>query len=205
MACEYSIKINRRDGALEITGPEQSWVDAKLQELQTVYMDPLPDAEDGAESSTPSNTGKRAQRRPTKKAAPPVGGSESAPKPKAATRRRSGRPKRNPDLEAVLTREAKEGLQEYIHERQAAWDKKQTNQAVIIATYLHDELDWTGVDENDLYTVYRALGLDGPTNFRSVLQNAYNRDKFFSGMEEGKYSLSLPGENFARNKAKGAT
>lgn len=199
MASEYSIKINRRDGALEITAPDGPWVDAKLQELTSVYTDPLPadPPENGTPDSGPST--KRAKRARAA-ASPPAPSDDATPPTPTKVRRRNGRPSKNPELEPKLTRDVLTKLQTCIEERQVAWDKKQTHQAAIIATFLHDTIAWPGVDADDLYTVYRALGLDGPTNFRSLLQNATTRDKFFQGVTNGKFVLSLPGENFGRRK-----
>jgi hypothetical protein len=199
MASEYSIKINRRDGALEITGPDGAWVDAKLQELTSVYTDPLPadPPDNGAPASGPSKKRAKRARNPASTSAPSDGTTPSIP---TKARRRDGRPSKNLELEPKLTRDVLTELQTYIQERQVAWDKKQTHQAAIIATFLHDTIAWPGVDADDLYTVYRALGLDGPTSFRSMLQNATTREKFFQGATNGKYVLSLPGENFGRRK-----
>lgn len=200
MTPDFRIRINRRDGALEIAGPERDWVDAKLAELSDIYMQPLSNVTEGRESSWSEV--------PTKPNARPGTGRQltgtnkrntsGAPSKPTSARRSAGRPQRNPDLETKLTREVVQKFTDYIDERKAGWEKKQTHQAAIIATFLEDELRWSGVDEDDLYTVYRALSLDGPSNFRSMLQNAYGRDKFFTGMNDGKYTLSLVGEKFGR-------
>lgn len=204
MATDFSIKINRRDGALEISGPEQAWVDSKLTELSAVYLSPLPAVpEDGDDSGGgPRPTQPRAKR-PSK--AKPVNnsgnGTDGTAKPNRP-RRSGGRPQRNPELESKLTREVLHKFMAYIEERQGAWDKKQTHQAAIIATFLEDELGWQGINEDDMYTVYRSLSMDGPTNYRSMLQNAYGRDKFFTGTNDGRYSLSIGGEKFGRNTSR---
>lgn len=200
MPDQYSIKINRRDGALEITGPEREWVDTKLEQLEAVYSAPLhePNAE---QLSAPDSSRERTRRRPKPRPATRKDQSENGaqiPAKPARARRVPGRPQRNPELEAVLTREVQTDMKAYIDARSEAWAKKQTNQAAIVATFLRDEVEWPGLDEDDIYTVYRLLGLDAPGNLRSLLQNAYARDKYFTGMSDGKYTISLTGENFAR-------
>jgi hypothetical protein len=201
MTQDYSIKINKRDGALEIAGPSQEWVDAKLAELNGIYTTPL---EPGGEGAQDSRRGPAAPRpRSRRGEAPRDKGAKAAPEETGSAPRRArrsgGRPQRNAELEARLPRDLLEKFSTYIEARKAAWDKKQTNQMAIIATFLEDEIGWTGIDEHDAYTVYRALGIEGPTNYRSTLQNAYGRDRFFSGMDDGKYSLSMPGEKFGRS------
>lgn len=201
MPTDFSIKINRRDGALEISGPERDWVDAKLAELSDVYTGPLPDVSEGdANSDAKRSTTKHRPKRANKpKTTENADGKGDAPANQKRARRSGGRPQRNPELEVKLTRDLLHKFNEFIEERRAAWDKKQTHQTAIIATFLEDEIGWPAIDEDDLYTVYRALSLDGPTNYRSTLQNAYGRDKFFTGITDGKYTLSISGEKFGRS------
>lgn len=59
-------------------------------------------------------------------------------------------------------------------------------------------LNHSGVDTNDLYTVYGAMGERSPNNIRSQLVNARQRARYFSGVVDGKAMLSNAGENFAR-------
>jgi hypothetical protein len=197
----FSIKINRHEGALEIAGPEQEWVDAKLAELSEVYTSPLTAVSEGDDNSGPKKAPKRTRARSPARSTSSENteGRTNAPAKPQRSRRSSGRPQRNPELEAKLTRQLLEKFAAYVAKRQAAWDKKQTHQTAIIATFLEDEINWTGIDEDDMYTVYRALSLEGPTNYRSTLQNAYGRDRFFTGINEGKYALSMAGEKFGRS------
>lgn len=204
MPPDFSVKINRRDGLLEVVGPEQDWVDRKLAELSEVYSSVLPHVtEDGGHSGQSGGSVQRSSRRTSKpkSASSKDGAPDTASRP-SRPKRSAGRPQRNPELEDKLTREVLHKFNDYIEERRGAWDKKQTHQAAIIATFLEDELGWPGIDEGDLYTVYRALSLDGPTNYRSMLQNAYGRDKFFTGINDGKYSLSIGGEKFGRSTSR---
>lgn len=202
MAAEFSIKINRRDGALEINGPEQEWVDRKLIELRDVYTGQLPSVSEAVTHSEPPVTQQTRRKGPARPTNMTKSGAADVSAEKANRPRRSGgRPQRNPELESKLTREVVERFMNYVAERQQSWDKKQTHQAAIIATFLEEELGWPGVNEDDLYTIFRLSGLEGPTNYRSMLQNAYGRDKFFVGAEDGKYKLSVAGEKFGRRTA----
>jgi len=64
-----------------------------------------------------------------------------------------------------------------------------------------DELAWDRVDHHDLYTVYSAMGYEMPSNLRSQLVNARQRDKYFGGVVDGKTQLSHAGETFGRHKS----
>jgi hypothetical protein len=92
----------------------------------------------------------------------------------------------------------KQKLKDYIAARRKKWDGSQSAQAAIIATFVHDELGFPGVDQHDLYTVYTVMGERSPANIRSQLTNARQRARYFSGLSNGKMVLSHAGENFAR-------
>lgn len=179
MANEYSIKINRQEGALEITG-DKDWVSSKLEELKELYAEytPAPVKVDGS-----TKTGK-------------------VPRPKKSKKQTkkqlsSKRPQKNTELEAKLTKEVKGKLASFVEERQASYDRSQPSQAAIIARFLQKELRSEGVDQNDTYTVYTTMGWKMPRNLTSQLNNAMSRNKYFSGISKGKYVLSVAGENFA--------
>jgi hypothetical protein len=195
MSDAYVVKISKGDVTVEVSAPDSSWVESKIDGLMSLVNS----------AQIPANSGTSRRRSPRRTpASPETGPAASAEGTSRPRRTRTARPQRNVDLETRLNREAQIQLQEYIDARRQAWDAKQTHQAVIIATFLHDELSWPGVDEDDMYTVYRLLSLDAPSNFRSQLQNATNRDRFFMGSTDGKYTLSLAGENFARRAAETA-
>lgn len=46
------------------------------------------------------------------------------------------------------------------------------------------------------------MGWQGPNNLGSALTNARIRDKYFGSQEDGKFSLTLKGENFGRHDSK---
>src|SRR5215207_4137391 len=61
----YSVRLNRRDGTLEITGPDKDWVSKQLDRLSVVYeaaIDSLP-AEQPAPTEPATSDSKPAQRR----------------------------------------------------------------------------------------------------------------------------------------------
>ncbi|MGB1583372.1 MAG: hypothetical protein ACPHCI_06250 [Solirubrobacterales bacterium] len=184
---DHVVKFNLSDGSIEISSADQQWVDSKLSELTKLL-----EASDAKNASAPNKkAGKRIGKQPTEK---PKG-------TKSKSANRNSKPQKNDELDKLLTKPIQTKLVEFIEERQTAWDAKQTNRAVILAVFLADELDWHGVDANDLYTIFRKLGLDAPGNFSSMLTNAQARDKYFEGAKDGKFHLSLAGENFARKKS----
>lgn len=86
MADNYTVKINRRDGTLEITG-DKEWVDAKLTELAdvlTVSGEPVDGGGGGADDSVPRRTTRKREASTTQ-------ASPSAAKP---ARRKGGSPSR---------------------------------------------------------------------------------------------------------------
>jgi hypothetical protein len=198
-AMEFAVRINTKEGALEVIGPDKEWVDAKLEQLSPVfsgYQRQIDEDEGAAKPRT--STGKAARKKP----AQAVSTSAEAPEDGAATAKRrrgaGGRSEINPELREQLTTEVKQKLRGYIDARRGQWDGSQSAQAAIIATFLHDELGMRGVDQHDLYTVYSAMGERVPRNIRSQLTNARQRARYFEGISGGKMVLSHAGENFVR-------
>jgi len=190
---EYSVKINRRDGALEVAG-DKDWVDQKLRELAPVFQAPI-EVETGDDSRTGTPVAPT-RRRQTASRSKQRGNGQG----KQLRRRKTARPQKNADLATKLTSPIKQKLQEYRDARSAAFNAKATHAAAIIAGFLRDELDVTEIGEDELYTVYSVMGWRAP-NVRSALVNAYERDKFFGGATEGKRELTQSGETFARHGA----
>jgi hypothetical protein len=174
MVDTYSVKINRQEGALEVTG-DKDWVSSKLNELKEIYSEYVPQPK--AESS--------GDILPTQ--------SKKSPKRQAGT----ARAQKNSELEAKLTKELKEKLAAYVSERQVSFDHSLPSQAAIIARFLQEELGWAGVDQHDMYTVYATMGWRSPGNPAAQLNNALSRNHYFSSITEGKYVLSHAGENYA--------
>lgn len=189
MSDSYLIRINRKDGALEVAAPEKAWVDEKLAELSAVFesWDPAGSQPEMEESPPQPKRGEAPARKVERK---------------SRGRRTTARAEKNPELDVLLTKEVRDKFERYVSEREPSWSKSRSAQAAIIATFLADELDWPGVDPHDLYTVYTAMGYPTPGNMRSQLVNARQRDKYFRGIREGKAELSHAGENFARHEAR---
>ena len=187
----YSVNINRRDGIIEITGPDKEWV-----------------AEQFAAALQNEDAAPPAQARSTSTGSRSADGRKRAASPKAQTtdtggsrkRASGGRAARVSELAQKLTKEVKAALQQYRDDREAVW-KPHGNQAAIIATFLLDNLDVDAVGPNELYTVYNIMGWEAPSNFNMQIENAQRRNGFFGGSVEGKAPLSHKGENFARHKA----
>jgi hypothetical protein len=189
---DFIVRINRREGSLEISGEDKSWVDGKLTQLEYVYKE-VP-----AVVAVPASI---AAQQPvavgvsTTKA----GGTTKVAEPRT-TRKASGgkRPEINDELKDKLTREVIAKLNSFIAERDKAYNSSMTAQAIIIAIFLEDELNWKGVDKHDLFTVYRQLGT-ASGNTDAQLRNAYARNHYFSHIEAGKYMPSGSGDTFARH------
>jgi hypothetical protein len=189
---DYSVKINLKDGALEIAGPDKGWVDSKIDQLRnTVLAGFQPEVADREVPRQPKRKPAR------KKVATTPGPGETRSTPKRP-RGPSGRSAVNEELQSKMTAEIRSEFRDYIDARRQAWESSQSAQAVIIATFLHDKLSIAGVDQHDLYTAYTVMGERSPANIRSQLTNARQRARYFSGFQDGKMMLSHAGENFAR-------
>lgn len=196
MATNISIKINRTEGALEINADDKDWVDTKLKELEEVYKDPIQKVTSVVmPSSLPI--------------VPSLDKSLSTPsqestrkKKKAKSSGAAYKSQKNPNLEQKMVTDIKQKLKQFIAERKGSFDKSLSAQAVIIATFLQDELHWPAVSPDDLYTVYNVMGIPTPGNTGAQLNNARQRQRYFSGAENGAYKLSDKGESYARYEAK---
>jgi hypothetical protein len=187
----YSVKINRRDGAVEITGGDKAWIAEQLDKLAVVYTAELPtESNAGIEDSTTNGgnaggTGTGTKRRRSRS----KGGG-------GGSRARNAGPSQ---VTEKLDAGARKKLEAYV----AARDFKGTQkQAAIIAGFLQDELKFDGIDAADLTAVYDVMGWRKPVNPRAVINNARTRDGYFRGWVGGKTHLSAGGENFARIDSK---
>jgi hypothetical protein len=196
-ATEYAVRINSKEGALEIVGPEKDWVDAKLEQLSSVFEDYSAEASEEGSSKGPAPKPRKPPGR--KKAAPAAAAADASDKPAPRRARTGSRAEVNDELAVQLSAEVKKDLGEYVAARQKAWNASQPAQAAIIATFLYDRVNWPGVDRDDLYTVYNAMGWKSPRNMRSQLVNARQRDRYFGSISNGKAMLSHHGENFGRH------
>src|SRR5438270_10227278 len=101
MPDEYVVRLNRRDGSLEISGPDKEWIDAKLKELAVVIESSLPPATEAEQPGGGSGSS-------SDKAGP------KPPKPRRATSRSGGRVQTNPEVEKAMTAEARKGLDAWV-------------------------------------------------------------------------------------------
>jgi hypothetical protein len=184
---QYAVKINRREGALEVIG-DKAWVDEKLLEFAAVYAEAPADEGEHARARRASATGKRPQRKRTN-----TEGETTKP-----PRRRNGRPQKNAELATKLTSQVKHKVQDYRDARSTAFEKKAPNAVAIIAGALRDELEMTEVSEDDIHTVYSVMGWPAP-NITKAMENAYERDHYLGGLHKGNRELTQAGETFARH------
>lgn len=199
----YTVKINRREGVVEITGPDKDWIAEQLDRLTVVYGEhpgspPPPElpAIDTNETVDETGTGAKAKRAKAKTAE-----SDDGP-PRRRGRGGGGfRGRRVDELAQKLTPDVCNSLQAYVDERRANFTDG-PNQAAILAAFLQTELSWNTVTPNDLYTVYDVMGWPGP-NPKSALDNAKSRKNYFTSAGRGSYQLSYSGERFGRHEAKG--
>jgi hypothetical protein len=182
----YSIKINRQEGIVEISGADKEWVKARLNELSDIFKAAPSPSVAKPVTTTPLENKSQSTKATTKK----------------RTSGSAGKAQKNQELVDKLTKEVKDTLEAYVGERQANFDKSLPAQAAIIATFLQDELDWQGVDRHDMYTIYSIMGWPAPGNPAAQLNNALSRNQYFGGVSDGKYILSHKGENYARHHSK---
>jgi len=184
----YTVKINRREGAVEITGADKEWIAEQLDKLSVVFAvdspAPLVGTED--EPAATSNGAKRAG---------------------AATgkgRKRGGAAKTKGKIESEvpdkLTADMQQALAAFQKERGDHWDSAQ-NQAAIIAYFLTEKLGFDGISADDLAAVYPIMGWRAPVNPRAVINNARDRKGYFQSWKDGRSSLSVTGRNFVLHDA----
>jgi hypothetical protein len=189
---EYSVKVNRRDGVVEIIGPDKDWVAQQLERLAPIFEAAPPGAPldtvriSGSSDAQPTNARTAAVPRTRRS-----GGT-----------RASAKASKSPELAALLAPDVKKALQAYRNEREAYWNKKQSLQPAIVATFLADNLAIEAISADDLYTVYTTMGWPGPSRYRSQLTNAQTREKHFGTVAKGKFPLTHAGENFGRHTSK---
>src|SRR4051794_7301843 len=98
MGDEYTVKINRRDGGLEVVGPDKEWVDAKVDQLGAVLSGPLPAKQGSGRASGKSGASRKQPRQPASSSAE-NGADTAARRPRKAT----DRPTINNELRGQLT------------------------------------------------------------------------------------------------------
>src|SRR4051812_49973786 len=117
----YTVKINRRDGAVEITGSDKEWIAEQLDKLAIVYnAEPAGEPGGRVDDATEGNPPVAQRRKPRARS----GGGGS--------RAKAGRP--SPVMEK-LDPGARKELEAFVAERDFKGTQKQ---AAIIATFLED-------------------------------------------------------------------
>jgi hypothetical protein len=199
ITAEFSVRINRRDGIVEVDGSDKAWVAQQVQSLAVVYEAPLPDHVRVASPAAEPATLEQTQQTTTSAVASQR---TTTPRRRSSSRSSTNRASRNPALEEALTPELRTALQAFVDERSGAWAAK-TNQAPVIATFLMDNVNWGGwIDDSDLYTVYSIMGWPAPTNFRSQLNNGRSRNGYWGNWVEGRVQLTHAGEQYGRHGSK---
>jgi hypothetical protein len=197
MAADFSVRINRKEGVVEIEGPDKEWIATQLDRLAVVYetapANDVPAADPSASSGSAT---------PAAAAMPTAAKPQAPSRSRKASGRSANRANRNPELEKALTSDVRTSLQAFVDERVASW-KSQPNQAAIIATFLMDNASTDGwINEDDLYTAYSVMGWPSPSNFRSQIDNARARNGYFGAWTDGRVQLTHAGEKFGRHDSK---
>jgi hypothetical protein len=196
----YSVKINRRDGALEITGPDKTWIAQQLERLAVVYEEePVGGAlAQGSVSNDDGGATRETSSKPKPDKTTTAAG--AARMPRRRGKGSGSRGKRNDELAQKLTAEIRASLEAYVDERRSNFSDG-PSQMAIIAAFLQTELGWDAVTPNDLYTIYDVMGWPGP-HPKAALDNAKARKNYFTSAGPGRYRLSHTGERFGRHEAK---
>jgi hypothetical protein len=182
----FSVKVNRTEGSVEITGPDKAWVAEQLDKVSGVIDDgPIPPPEkDQADKGSAGKPVRNTKRRRKSSASPG-----------------SGDKKSGEELREKLTSPLQKKLETFRSEREANFKTAQ-DQAAIIATFLEDELKLPGIDAQELAAVFDVMGWRAPANPRAVINNARSRNHYFRGWSNGKAALSAQGKNFGRIDSK---
>src|SRR3954468_2993545 len=128
----YSVKINRRDGVVEITGPDKDWIADQLERLGVGYDGTqAPPADPPPPSGAPTGSDGGGV----------IDVQEVTPAKPAAKRRAKGgssRPIRVPELAEKLTPEVRKSIEKYVGERRSNFSDAM-REATILATFLKVE------------------------------------------------------------------
>lgn len=188
----YTIKLNRRDGSIEIVGDDKEWVAAQLDKAEVLLAAPaaLMPTSSSTSASSSEQDGDNGGSAPTRgRAKTKAGGGAKVSSGKSTL------------VEERLTTEMHGKLEEWVAERKDHFESKQ-DQAAIVAGFLEDVLGFDGIDQTDLISVYETMGWRKPVNMRAVINNARDRQAYFRGWVGGRARLSVTGQNFARHDAK---
>lgn len=183
----YSVRVDRAQGSIEITGPDKDWIAEQLASLMPILTAGAPSAKSSKKSQRVSKNDDPS-------------GNKTRTTGSRSRRSSTSAGKSNPNLSGKLTDAVKTKLSSYLEER-AKKVKSAEGQATVIATFLLDELDWTEITADDLFTVYSDMGIKIPAT-KAALTNAQKRKGYFSAPRDGKFRVSHHGMNFARHDSK---
>jgi hypothetical protein len=156
MTENYSVKINRHDGALEIAG-DKEWVDQKLAQLADVFTMPLSDSATDSDRDAAADERKKSSRSRRKTKAATNGETKPA-------RRRSSGSTRVKGLD--LAPKGKQSFDEFVGEKQP---KSQHDKSAACVYYLSEIAEITPVTSDHVYTCYRDQGWDMPPDMATSL------------------------------------
>ncbi|HVH50794.1 MAG TPA: hypothetical protein VM690_01505 [Gaiellaceae bacterium] len=178
MSDTYTIKINRRDGAIEASG-DKEWVEEKLAQFADVFSEPLVDPPGKERVRGPARaSGKRASKKDT----------NGAKKP---TRRRTGSPARVKGLD--LAPHGKQSFAEFVAEKQPA---NKDDQNVASVYYLTEIAEISPVTVDHVFTCYRERGWDLPVDLKNSLQVTASRKGFIDTADMDEITLEPIGLNY---------
>lgn len=179
----YTVRVNRSEGIVEISGSDKAWVTAQLESLRAVIEG---DVVPSGERSDDGGADKKVK-------------STRTAKPRGKRRAASGASKTESTLGPKLTSAVQTSLQAFVDDRKDHF-KQATEQAPILAVFLKDELSVDSVTADDLYTVFSVMGWKIPKTI-NALNNAKTRKGYFTA-SNGEFRLTHKGENFGRHDSK---
>ncbi len=185
MTDNYSVKINRRDGAIEVTG-DKEWVDEKLTQLSTVLTGPI-ETVGGESDHEPIRDEKPTRKRPTRK---PKAAGEAGDGKKQ--HRRTGSPTVLRDLD--LAPKGKKSFKAFVQEKQP---KTQHDKNVVSVYYLTQIAKIGPVTTSHVLTCYRDMTRDWrlPADVPNSLALTTNRKRFLDTSDMQNIMVTPAGFN----------
>lgn len=181
MAGNYTVKINRRDGAIEVSG-DREWVDEKLAELADVYS--------ASAIETPNRDQKPNRQPPRQRRKSKTTGDDVEKTP----RRRSGSPSRVKGLD--LAPKGKKSFEAFVAEKQP---RTQDDKNAVSVYYLSEIAQITPVTMEHVYTCYRDRAWAVPTDVANSLQVTASRKGFIDTTDMDDIRLEPRGTNYVEH------
>jgi hypothetical protein len=178
MADTYTLKINRRDGAIEVSG-DREWVEEKLAQFADVYSAPVADVPNGTvEPRRQSSSRKRRKQRSTDG------------DPHKASRRRASGPSRVKGLD--LAPSGKESFEAFVGDKQPSNNHEKN---VLSVYYLAEVAGISPVTIDHVFTCYRDVGWDIPADLRNSLALTASRKGFLDTADTEDIKVEPRGMN----------